>query len=220
MTGIKSIIIIEDHPVMRHGLAAYFEKTGWQINGTASSLKEARKLFRQVSSSEGADIVLLDIQLDDGWGLDIITWLQSFLDEKNAIASQNHPGAPHHNLMPLMAVYSTFEDYAHVSAALSLGVKVYITKRRSEQELETALLKALKGDIIVDEAAKIKLDNTTNVLNLLTKREAELLNLVKTGLSNIQIANKLGISRRTVENILSCVYDKTDIRSRLELERL
>jgi len=216
MTSIKSIIIIEDHPVMRHGLAAYFEKAGWQVNGTASSLNEARKLFRQVS----ADIALLDIQLDDGWGLDVITWLQSFLDEKNAIGSQNHPGTQRHSVLPLMAVYSAFEDYAHVSAALSLGVKAYVTKRRSEQELEAALLKALNGNIIIDEAARIKLDNTTNVISLLTKREAELLNLVKTGLSNIQIANQLGISRRTVENILSCVYDKTDIRSRLELERL
>jgi len=213
MTGKKSIVIIEDHPVMRHGLTAYFEKSGWLVNGTASSLEEARKLFSQIS----ANVVLLDIQLDDGWGLDIITWLQSFFDEKN---SQNHPDTPHHNTLPLMAVYSTFEDYAHVSAALSLGVKAYITKRRSEQELETALHKALNGNIIIDEAAQIKLENTKNVINLLTKREAELLNLVKTGLSNIQIANQLGISRRTVENILSCVYDKTDIRSRLELERL
>jgi len=150
--------------------------------------------------------------------------LQSFLDEKNEVDSQNHPEVPHFSAalhaMPLMAVYSAFEDYAHVSAALSLGVKAYITKRRSEQELEAALLKALDGSIIIDEAARIKLDNAVNVISLLTKREAELLNLVKKGLSNIQIANQLGISRRTVENILSCVYDKTDIKSRLELERL
>jgi DNA-binding NarL/FixJ family response regulator len=54
----------------------------------------------------------------------------------------------------------------------------------------------------------------------LTKRETEILSLVKNGLSNNQIANDLGLSRRTVENILSCVYNKTGIKSRLELERL
>jgi len=196
----KSIIIIEDHPVMRHGLAAYFEKNGWQVNGTAASLAEAKKLFCHIT----ANVVLLDIQLDDGWGLDLISWMQEQADEQ----------------ICLTAVYTAFDDYAHVSAALSLGVKAYVTKRRSEQELEAALLKALDGAIYIDEAAQIKLDNVTNIINLLTKREAEIFKQVKNGLSNRDIAFKLGITTRTVQNILSCIYDKIGIKSRQELERL
>ena len=122
--------------------------------------------------------------------------------------------------LPLTAVYTVFDDYAHVSAALSMGVRAYVCKCRNETELEAALLKALDGGVYVDEAAQTKLRTVTDLLSLLSKREAEILSLVKSGLSNKQISARLGISRRTVENILSCVYDKTGIRSRRELERL
>jgi len=201
---ITRIIIIEDHPVVRNGLSAFFTATGrWKISGIAASLAEAKKLLTSVT----ADIVLLDIQLEDGWGLDFIPWLVTQSEQKT-------------NPLPLFAVYSAFDDYAHVRAALSMGVKAYITKRRSEQELENALHKALNGELFIDEAAQQKLQTITDLCSLLTKRETEILNMVKRGLSNKEISSQLGISRRTVENILSCVYDKTGIKSRLELERL
>jgi DNA-binding CsgD family transcriptional regulator len=58
------------------------------------------------------------------------------------------------------------------------------------------------------------------LVDRLTRREAEVFNLAKTGLTSRQIGARLGISSRTVDNILSCIYDKTGIRSRRELERL
>jgi DNA-binding NarL/FixJ family response regulator len=122
--------------------------------------------------------------------------------------------------IPIMAVYSIFNDYAHVNAAMSMGVRAYITKRRGAEELEAALEKAIRGEIYIDEEAQTRINNTENLLRLLSNREREILFLVKSGHSNREIAAKIGISRRTVENILSCVYDKTGIRSRLELERL
>ena len=207
------IVIIEDHPVMRNGLAAWFEGTGrWNVIGTASNLAGARELLASFSvTGLNADLLLLDIQLEDGWGLDIIQWL-----EKQA--RQTEPAGLLHK--PLLAVYSGFDDHANVSAALGMGVRAYVTKRRSEGELEEALLKTLDGEIWIDEAVQAKLQVVTDVFSLLTKRETEILSLVKKGQSNKQIAGSLGISPRTVENILSCVYDKTGIHSRLELERL
>ena len=206
MTEKFRIAIVEDHPVMREGLARWFADTGrWQVSGTAASLEGAKELL----AAEGfqTDILLLDIQLEDGWGLDIISWYTG------------HCGPGKQN-GPLTAVYTAFDDYAHVSAALGMGVKAYVCKRRGERELEEALLKALEGDICVDSTARTKLQTVTDFVSLLTRREKEILNMVKSGLSNKQIASGLGISRRTVENILSCVYDKTGIKSRLELERL
>ena len=209
MDDKKRLVIIEDHPVMRQGLASWFSSTGrWTVSGTASSLAEAK----DVLALRPADVLLVDIHLEDGWGLDIIPWLaeRSRFVEPGAIG----PGKL------LVAVYSAFDDFAHVSTALGMGVRAYVTKRRSEAELEEALRKALHGGIYIDEAAQVKLQNVTDLFSLLTKRETEILCLVKSGLSNKQIAGHLAISRRTVENILSCVYDKTGIRSRLDLERL
>ena len=204
MAKKPGIAIIEDHPIMREGLAAWFAGTGrWLVTGKASSLAEAKELLERPGFQ--TDIVLLDIQLEDGWGLDLIPWH----------AKQKAGGTT-----PLMAVYSASDDYAHVSVALSMGVKAYICKRRSERELEEALINVLNGGIYIEETAQAKLQTVTDVFNLLTKREAEILSLVKKGLSNKQIASHFGITHRTVENILSCVYDKTGIHSRVALQKL
>jgi len=199
MTEKKNIAIVEDHPVMRRGLEAWFKETErWSVTRTAASFEEARAVLPGLP----VDLVLLDLQLEDGWGLDII------------------PSFEQSYQMPVFAVYTGFDSHAHVTAALSLGVRAYVTKRRTEAELEGFLLRALEGEICVDESAKIKLQNIKDLASLLTMREAEIFTLVSKGLSNRQIAARLEISHRTVENILSCVYDKTGIHSRLELERL
>jgi len=199
MSDKPGLLIIEDHPIMREGIASYFEKTGrWQISGKASSVEEAKKIFL----SEKIDVALIDIQLDDGWGTDIIPWLKEI------------------NQTPTLAVYSAFDDYSHVNAALGMGVQVYISKRRDEKELEDALLDALNGKTVIDETVQTKLKTVAELCSVLTKREREILTMVKSDVTNREIAEKLGINLRTVENILSCVYDKTGVRSRAELQKL
>ena len=216
MDKIPNIIIIEDHPVMRGGLVSYFTGTRrWNVLGAVSNIEDAKILLsspysKQYASSQkqdiAADLLLIDIQLENGWGIDIIPWLK----EQTSLISK----------MPVMAVYSAFNDFAHVSAALSMGIQAYICKHRTERELESALFKALEGKTYIDDSVQAKLDVNANIISLLTKREAEILNLVKNNLSNREIASRLSISQRTVENILSCVYDKTGIQSRLELQRM
>jgi NarL family two-component system response regulator LiaR len=197
----KSIVIVEDHPVMLRGLAEWFTATGrWQVLGTASSLATARELLDGISP----DVLLLDIKLSDGWSLDIIPWYKQHLEEP----------------LPKIAVYSSFDDYPNVSTALGMGVDAYICKHRSEQELEAALLQALDGKNSIDDTVRTRL-NTINVfIDVLTRREGEVLGQVKKGMSNKEIAFHLGISIRRVENILSCIYDKTGIKTRLELQQL
>lgn len=195
------LIIIEDHPIMREGIASFFEGTGrWQVLGKTGSLDEAKKILIKTK----VDFVLLDLHLEDGWGLDVISWLNEQNIERK----------------PIMAVYSAFNDFSHVSAALNLGVRVYICKCRSESEIEEALLKALTGKPYIDNSVQMKLKVVADICALLTKREGEILTMVKSGLSNKEIALRLGIKLRTVENILSCIYDKTGLESRTELQNI
>ena len=199
MTGIA---IVEDHPLMRGALASYFGKTGrWDVKGAAANLSEAKALFAEIST----DVLLLDIQLGEEWGLDIVQW---FMEQKAGV------------VLPMVAVYTNYNDYAHVSLALSMGVRAYICKHRNEKELEEALLKALEGGLCVDDTAGAKIEYIENLFNILTKREIEIVTLVKYGLSNKQIAGRLNISHRTVENILHAVYDKTGVDNRLALQKL
>jgi len=201
MSEKPAMVIIEDHPVMRKGLTCYFNETGrWRVIGSASSLDESKEILTR----NEADIILLDIQLEDGWGIDIYSWLKQ------------RKAAP----LPVMAVYSAFNDYAYVSAALNSGVSVYVCKHQNEEALENALVKALNGETYIDNGARLKLKKIEDLCSLLTKREAEILTMVKNGLSNHEIARNIGISNRTVENILCCVYDKTGVKSRVELLKL
>jgi len=214
MDKMPNIIIIEDHPVMRGGLVSYFTGTRrWKVLGAVSNIEDAKTLLSSPYSRHktsalptAADLLLIDIQLENGWGLDIIPWLKE--------------QTPENIKLPIFAVYSAYDDFAHVSAALSIGIQGYICKRRSERELENALVKVMEGKTHIDDCAQAKLDTNAKLISLLTKREVEILTYVKNNLSNSEIASRLGISQRTVENILSCVYDKTGIKSRLELERL
>ncbi|MDR1175418.1 MAG: LuxR C-terminal-related transcriptional regulator, partial [Treponema sp.] len=96
----------------------------------------------------------------------------------------------------------------------------YVTKKQNETELEAALNIVLSGKVYTDRSAELNLQSAAGVISLLTRREADIFTLVKDGLSNQQIADKLFISRRTVENILHCIYDKTGIPTRLELQKI
>ncbi|WP_010257725.1 response regulator [Treponema primitia] len=206
---MNSIIIIEDHPVMRKGLAAWFAGTGrWQVLGIVGDLTEARELFSELAALP--DILLLDIQLslhdgatEDAMGLDIIPWLRERFGKT-----------------PPIVVYTQFDDYAHANAALGFGVRGYVCKYRSEEELETALQAVLQGKVSIDKAVEPKLKNAAKTQTLLTRREAEILKHVREGQNNKRIAAALGISPRTVENLLSRIYYKTGIASRSDLQKI
>jgi DNA-binding NarL/FixJ family response regulator len=146
--------------------------------------------------------VLLDIRLDTEWGLDLIPWLKS------------RTKGPR----PAVAVYSCFSDSAHVSAALALGVKAYIIKKRDETELEAALETVLAGGEWIDSEACLPSKASGGPLAALTKREAQILSLIKAGFSFREIARRLGIKLHTVQNTASCIKDKLYISSFMEIK--
>ncbi|MDR2110038.1 MAG: response regulator transcription factor [Spirochaetaceae bacterium] len=204
----KNIVIVEDHPVMRKGLAAWFAETGrWKVLGTAASLEDAAALFCSIHAEitgGTADIVLLDIQLEGAWGLDLIPRLR----ERFGKAS------------PPCVVYSAFDGWAYINAALNAGARGYVSKRSGEEELEKALQAVLAGDEYVEKSLREHLGRVTGMVERLTRRETEVWNLAREGLSSRRIGSRLGISPRTVDNILSIIYDKTGIRDRRELMKL
>ena len=198
---MKTIFIMEDHPIVSESLASFFDETGrWNVLGTSSTLAEAKQ---KIPLLINIDVLLMDILLPDGWGLDIVPWLNN-LNKK----------------APLLAVFTAFDDYSYVSTALSLGVMVYLTKLRNKEILENAIINAFDGIVCIDEDAQRKINKITSLTDMLTKREIEILINVKKGLSNEEIAANLGINVRTVSNIISCILDKTGIENRRKLEKI
>jgi DNA-binding NarL/FixJ family response regulator len=197
---MKTVVIIDDHELMRSGLAAKLENH-WQIAGEAASLEEAKKLFKSLANSP--DLILLDIGLGKEWGLDIIND-KSFFNGK----------------FPPVLVYSVYDDYAHVNAAIRCGARGYICKSQSAADLLEAMEDVSSGKTSFPPALLQRMAITSDKVLGLSKREQEVFSMVQQGKNNREIAADLGVSLRTIENNLSIIYDKTGAKDRRELEKM
>jgi len=200
---MKTLFIIDDHEMLRAGLAAKLQDT-WQITGEAGSLDEAKTLF--LNRKIWPDLVILDIELGNDWGLDLIGELRKI--SKNEIK------------LPPVLIYSVYDDYAHINAALRAGVKSYICKSQSVEELIDAMESAVTGKGGFNSALVQRLVTVSDLKLRLTKREREIFEMVQKGIKNKEIASALSVSLRTIENNLSIIYDKTGVKNRQELEKL
>jgi DNA-binding NarL/FixJ family response regulator len=204
---MRSIFIVEDHSMTALGLVTWFTGTGrWTIAGTAASVGEAKCQLSETKLRNVPDIILLDLQLAGESGLAFIAWLH-----KQELL-QNIP----------IAVYSYFNDSAHQNAALRLGAAAYICKSQNNDELEQTLISTIENDAEDAvpsgpphheggmEAAHVE----KTVFDRLTRRETEIFLLLRDGHTSTYIARTLRINRRTVENHLSGIYDKTNLRKK------
>jgi DNA-binding NarL/FixJ family response regulator len=198
--NMKTVVIIDDHEIMRSGLTARL-KNHWHIAGSAASLEEAKSFFK--SLTKAPDLILLDIELGKEWGLDII-------NDKSLFNGK----------FPPVLVYSVYDDYAHVNAAIRCGARGYVCKSQSAAELLEAMEDASSGKTSFPPALLQRMAITSDKILGLSKREQEVFSMVQRGKSNKEIAADLGVSLRTIENNLSIIYDKTGVKDRRELEKM
>jgi DNA-binding NarL/FixJ family response regulator len=198
---MANIVLVDDHAATRLGLAAFLAAHGHQVVGQASSLAEAATLF----GTDPPAAVILDIALNADWGLDLIAALDARYGKKKR---------------PRVVVYSMFIDYAHVNSALAAGAQGYVCKTDPLEDLAAALTTVLAGKRYVAPQVAPKLVALKDTLAGLTKRERRVFDLAQYHSSNKDIAAKMGITVRTVENYLAIIYDKVGVRSRKELVAL
>jgi DNA-binding NarL/FixJ family response regulator len=179
------ILLIEDHPLFRHGLAGVLDG----LDPTYELVERAtcRDALRYVRQHAELDLILLDIQLGDENGLDHISAL------RNA-----KPSTP-------IVVITASEDSGLVERALSAGAQGYIVKSTTAESLVLGLKRVLEGEILVPELMaaprRMRLVNPTEVsqpMDHLTPRQFEVLGLIAKGLSNKRIATELHIAETTV----------------------
>ncbi|MCX7545926.1 response regulator [Marinicella gelatinilytica] len=164
---------------------------------TAATLKQAE----QCLAHQVFDLVLLDIGLPDGSGLQLI----------NAI----HLKSPH----CLVVMATLFDDDAHVFTALRKGAKGYILKDQSKDNVAQMLLGIEHGHFPISPAVANKLlqfFQPTPAKNDLTPREQEVLTLVAKGYAVPQVADLLTIKKSTCYGYVKDIYRKLNINSRAE----
>jgi NarL family two-component system response regulator LiaR len=200
------VLLIDDHPITNNGMVSCLEETGsFAVTGQANNLGEAMRFIE--NSLSLPSLIILDIMLGEENGLDFLPFLKSFCQGRNVP-------------MPPVLVCSVLEDPFRIQTALKQGACGYIPKTKSKTELLTAIDTVLRGEVYITGEHAVKLSKTLGTYGQFTKREIEVLNLIKQSKTNREIAKILYISIRTVENHISNIYFKTGCGNRQELEKL
>ena len=196
------VAIVDDHPMFRMGLAvAIAEMAGIEVSGEAQSADEVASLV----ASTAPDVLLLDVRLGDGSGLEVNRWLAA-----------HHPG-----IRVIMLTMS--EDHDTALTALRDGASGYLVKGAGPERLEHALRAAAAGDVVLDHdmakaVTELALTRRRGAAGRpfaeLTQREFDILELVAEGLDNQAIARRLVLSPKTVRNHVSNVLTKLNVADR------
>ena len=185
---MPSIIVADDHALVRQGIRALLERTGdMQVVAEAEDGQQAVQLTLQLQP----DILLIDLSMPRLNGLEALQRLAAGGSKTRVI------------------VVSIHADEAIVLRALRSGAKGYLLKSAFQEELFLAVRAAASGEIYLSpKLASIVLDNvisnskqplTTNILERLSTREREVFQLILEGNTNRQIGAKLQISIKTVD---------------------
>jgi DNA-binding NarL/FixJ family response regulator len=198
------VLIADDQRVVREGLATIvgaFPDT--EVVGLAGDGVEALELL----AARAPDVVLMDLRMPRMDGV-----------EATRAARETHPGVP-------VVVLTTFADDESILAALSAGAAGYLTKDAAREDIRRALDAAVAGQSVLDPAAQAALlkaarqappPRPTTLPDGLTEREAEVLTLIATGLSNAEIAARLFVAETTVKTHVNRIFAKTGSRDRAQ----
>ncbi len=196
---IKKILLVEDHKIMREAIKIQLELDAPNYLIHECSNGEQALLF--LSKTE-YDLMITDIDMPKMNGIELIK-----------LAKKKFPSTR-------ILTVSMFTDYKHISKVLEEGANGYISKNTGNQELLHAIQVILGGESYCSKEVSDSLIKgmredryKTNLVESLSKREMEVLNLVLKEFNNKEIAEKLFISNRTVETHKYNLLQKTNSRN-------
>jgi DNA-binding NarL/FixJ family response regulator len=187
-----SVLIIDDHPLVRDGVKKSLTAAGFNCVGEAGSLKEAIAMI----ALHNPDVITVDLNLPDGSGLEIISW-----------ARKNSPTIA-------IIVLTLDDDLDLVSAASQSGAQAFISKSQSAEHLVAAIKSVLTQPDLFISSHTVALLGREKVRDLLSPRERMVLTHLEGELSLAEIAGQMFISQATVKSHCAAIYRKLETRSR------
>ncbi len=197
------LILADDHSILRYGLRLFLSKAeDIEIAGEASSGEECLELFKQ----KNPDLCLIDIEMPGKNGIEVVKSIRSKNSEVKLIMLSMHSGQ------------ETLQN------AISAGANGYLLKDTSKKDILKAIRAVMSGEEIISETLANpkptkKSDKTVRQMKNITDREIQVLRLVVDGYSSSQIADKLFISRRTVDTHRNNIMKKLDLHNTASLVR-
>jgi DNA-binding NarL/FixJ family response regulator len=198
------VLIVDDHPVFRDGLAALLSSLpDMDVVALAADGPDALDAV----STHDIDVVLMDLNLLTTSGVNVTA----------QITSGPNP--------PAVLVVTMVDDDDTVVAALRAGARGYVLKGATGDEIATAVRTVANGGAVFGAGVATQVlalnatggaQHGTHTADGLTEREREVLELIGEGASNAQIARALGLTTKTVQNYVSRILDKLHIADRTQ----
>ena len=198
-------MLVDDHPIWREALERDLLEAGYEVVGAFGDGETAVRL----APATRPDVVLMDLQLPGISGV----------EAAGAIVGAD----PSVRIL----MFSQSGEDADVLAAVKVGARGYLVKSARKPELLDAVERTARGEavfspglaaLVLGEYRRIERDEP-NPAAVLTDREREILRYVSTGLTARQIAERLVVSHRTVQNHVQNVLQKLQLHNRVELTR-
>lgn len=203
----KTVLIVDDHPVFRHGIASLINaEADLVVCGEAANAQLALTAMRSLKP----DVALLDISLPGTNGVELIKLMKA-----------EQPKLP-------LLVLSMHDESLYALRALRAGALGYVMKAEALNHVLTALRKVLKGDIYVSEKFSERLifkaiqsidGGLGSPVDKLSDRELEVLELLGRGFGTREIANELHLSVKTIETHRAHIKEKLGFKDAGEMVR-
>src|SRR5512135_688019 len=199
-----SIIIVDDHEVVRNGVRAYLGTLPeFKVVGEGASGEEAVRLVTEYIP----DVVLMDLIMPGMDGVQTTREIKKISPRTQVV------------------VLTSYHDDIHIFPALKAGAISYILKDMKMDKLVEAIRRAVSGEVTLHPLVAIRVlrslrgENAEEepILADLTERELEVLKLIANGLTNNQIAEKLVISENTVKGHVSNILSKLHVADRTQV---
>jgi DNA-binding NarL/FixJ family response regulator len=204
-TGIRQILIVDDHELLRNGLRMLLaSESDFRICGEAGDLATARKLFRQLRP----DMVVVDLKLPDGNGLDFIKFAKKALPRTRVLVCSMH------------------EEKVYGERVLRAGASGYVNKQDAADLILNAMRHVLAGKLhfsedLVNRVMMRAISNFGNVeqspIETMSDRELEVFRMVGQGLTTREIAKRLHLSPSTVDTYRERLKTKLGVKTATEL---
>jgi DNA-binding NarL/FixJ family response regulator len=183
------IVIIDDHSLVRDGLAGLLGSQGYNVAGSAATAAEGLDLVRK----QKPDLAILDMSLARADGLELVKQIKSEL-----------PKLP-------MLVISMHDENIYAERVLRAGARGYIMKKEPSEKIFAALAQVLRGEIYVSERIKQEMlvfsatgkrtsESAGSFLDALSDREMQVFKLLGEGIPTREIAARLHLSVKTIES--------------------
>lgn len=204
--SVKRLVLIDDHPIMRHGLAQLIRaEEGLDVIGEAGSARDGLEVVGKLKP----DLAVIDLTLPDKNGLELVKDIRAL-----------HPSTQ-------CIVLSMHDETLYGERSLRAGARGYVMKEEAADHLVTAIHKVIGGGLYVSESLNARmLEQVTGAsrskatgMDALTDRELEILSLIGSGVPTKNIAAQLSISARTVEAHRAHIKEKLGMTDGASLVR-